>query len=64
MITVEIYELTSYLRLVEVKKKSVDRKEYEEFCDNEQRTRLQPPMFCRVLVNHRRVWVLTPMNQD
>ncbi|KAF5810860.1 putative protein kinase CAMK-CAMKL-CHK1 family [Helianthus annuus] len=44
VITVEIFELTHNLRLVEIKKKSGDRKEYEEFCEQELRPRLQPLM--------------------
>ncbi|KAH6759503.1 CBL-interacting protein kinase 12 [Perilla frutescens var. frutescens] len=40
-IAAEIFELTPSLRVVEVKKKGGDRKEYEEFCKNELKPGLQ-----------------------
>ncbi|KAL4563312.1 hypothetical protein LXL04_027352 [Taraxacum kok-saghyz] len=43
-ITVEIFELTPNLRVVEVKKKAGDKCEYEEFCERELRPGLQPLM--------------------
>ncbi|GJY22889.1 CBL-interacting serine/threonine-protein kinase 12-like protein [Tanacetum coccineum] len=43
-ITVEIFELTPYLNVVEVKKKAGDKGEYDEFCARELRPRLQELM--------------------
>ncbi|KAI3710154.1 hypothetical protein L2E82_39928 [Cichorium intybus] len=43
-ITVEIFELTPKLRVVEVKKKAGDKGEYEEFCERELRPGLRPLM--------------------
>ncbi|KAK1378589.1 Non-specific serine/threonine protein kinase [Heracleum sosnowskyi] len=40
-IAAEIFELTPTLRVVEVKRKSGDEREYEEFCDHELRPALQ-----------------------
>nr|XP_043622184.1 CBL-interacting serine/threonine-protein kinase 12-like [Erigeron canadensis] len=42
MLTVEIFELTPILRVVEVKKSSGDRNEYEEFCESQLKPGLQP----------------------
>ncbi|XP_023732980.1 CBL-interacting serine/threonine-protein kinase 12 [Lactuca sativa] len=44
IITVEIFELTPSLRVVEVKKKAGDKGEYEEFCERELRPGLRPLM--------------------
>ncbi|KAI3680806.1 hypothetical protein L6452_35582 [Arctium lappa] len=41
-ITVEIFELTPNLRVIEVKKKAGDKGEYDEFCANKLRPGLQP----------------------
>ncbi|KAK1420400.1 hypothetical protein QVD17_21960 [Tagetes erecta] len=44
VITVEIFELTPNLRVVEVKKKSGDKKDYEELFERDLRPGLQPLM--------------------
>ncbi|XP_020574335.1 LOW QUALITY PROTEIN: CBL-interacting serine/threonine-protein kinase 12-like [Phalaenopsis equestris] len=44
-IAVEIFQLTPILVMVEVKKKTGDRREYEEFCNKELKPKLQPLKF-------------------